>query len=190
MASLKKVLGIPRQSPGEQEEHEVVKTPEFDLTQFAKILGPAAVAILVAIFYGLKKLVGVDTVTDPAVLVGALGVVAAAVLGMCFVMAIDIAARAFLSGEGSAQKKKAGDGDGSSANEVIAAPAGMQAWLEGGGPYPVLAMSGDGEQAKYLVATGSIQERTVEGANVKALDGTVEWCEADEVRAIRSDKWP
>jgi hypothetical protein len=181
-----KAFGIPSQSSAEQKEHEVVEAPEFDLTKFAKFLAVAVGILAPALSGGLNAL-GV-TVTAPMV-VAALGVVAASFLGMSFIAAVDIAARAFLSGEGSAQTKK-DPAEDVSPEEVAAAPPGMQVWLESGGPYPVLAVRGLGESAKYLVATGSTQERTVGETQVKALDGSLEWCDADKVRAMRSDAWP
>lgn len=155
------------------------------------MVGPAAVVVLGALLTGLKHL-GVKEATETPVLVAVLGVVAAAVLGMSLVMAVDIASRAFLSGEGSAQKKDEGDGEESGSTGVISAPAGMQVWLkEGDGPHPVSAMSSDGKKVtSYLVATGSTQQRSVDGKQVDAIDGTVKWCDAGEVQAIRADGWP
>lgn len=185
---IKKIFGTPPKHKEEKEEHEVVETPEFDLTQYAKKLGLAIGVLVPAIAGGLKAFKDVPT----AVIVGALGVTAAALLGIAFVSAVDIAARAFLNGEGSAQKKdpQNGDDDGKSKPaEPIPAPQGMQIWLkEGGGPYPVIAIDSGGE--KYLVATGSVHDREVDGKEVKAVDGTIKWCGGDEVQAIRSDKWP
>jgi hypothetical protein len=68
----------------------------------------------------------------------------------------------------------------------------MQVWLkEGDGPHPVSALSSDGKKVtSYLVATGSDQERTVDGKQVKAIDGTVKWCDATDVQAVRADGWP
>jgi hypothetical protein len=174
---------------------EAVKAREFDLTKFAKRYGGAVGILFPAIIGALDKVKGIH-ITTPIV-VAALGVTAAALLGIAFVSAVDIAARAFLSGEGSAQKSDGGDDgeahdEAAAAPEVIAAPTGMQVWLkEGDSPHPVAAMSSDGKKVtSYLVATGSSQERTVDGKQVKAIDGTVKWCDAAEVQAIRADGWP
>jgi hypothetical protein len=174
----------------EKDGKEVVDTREFDLTKFAKKLGIAIGFLAPAIVGGLESFNQVKVPT--AVIVGALGVTAAALLGIAFVSAVDIASRAFLSGEGSAQKKDEGDGEESGSAEVIAAPAGMQVWLkEGDGPHPVSAMSSDGKKVtSYLVATGSAQKRSVGGHQVHAIDGTVKWCDAAEVQAVRADGWP
>jgi len=184
------LLGTPKEHSQEKKEHEVVEAPEFDLTQYAKKLGVVIGVLTPAIVGGLEALNKVKVPT--AAIVGALGVTAAALLGIALVSAVDIASRAFLSGEGSAQKKDDADDEDSAATEVIAAPAGMLVWLkEGDGPHPVSAMSSDGKKVtSYLVATGSTQKRSVGGHQVDAVDGTVKWCDAAEVQAIRADGWP
>jgi hypothetical protein len=185
---IKKLFGVPPQHKKEKEDHEVVTAPEFDITQYAKKLGIAIGVLVPVIAAALKAWKGAPT----AAVVGALGVTAAALLSIALVSAVDIAARAFLSGEGSAQNKDESDDEDAAPTEVIAAPAGMQVWLkEGDRPHPVSALSSDGKKVTaYLVATGSTQERTVDGKPVKAIDGTVKWCDAGEVQAVRADGWP
>jgi hypothetical protein len=185
---ISKLFGTPKNHKQEKEEHKVVETPEFDITQYAKKLGVVIGVLTPAIAGGLKAFKDVP----PAVIVGSLGVTAAALLGIAFVSAADIAARAFLSGEGSAQKQDDDADEEPGSPEVIPAPAGMQVWLkEGDGPHPVSAMSSDGKKVtSYLVATGASQERVVDGTAVKAVDGTVKWCDAADVQAIRADGWP
>lgn len=180
---------------GEKKGKEVVEAREFDLTKFAKRYGGAVGILFPAVIGALDKVKGIH-ITTP-IIVAALGVTAAALLGIALVSAVDIAARAFLSGEGSEQKKATTDGGEADSAEagsagVIAAPAGMQVWLkEDGGPYPVVAMSGDGKKvSSYLIATGSTQKRTVGDTQVDAIDGTVKWCDGGEVQAIRADGWP
>lgn len=199
MGLIKKLLGTPPEHKEEKKKHEVVKAPEFDVTQYAKKLG-VTIGVIAAATATALKLFKVEQITD-VIVVGALGVTAAALLGVSFVMATDLAARAYLSGEGSAPKEgeneeengdaTTGDGDTPSGG-TIAAPAGTQVWLEGGSdPHPVLAMSGDGEKiSSFLVATGSTVERTADEKQVKALDGTVKWYSADEIRAIKPAAWP
>ena len=169
---------------------EVVKAREFDLTKFAKLLGGGIAVLAPAVAGGLEAFKKVEVPTP--VTVAALGVTAVALLGIAFVSAVDIAARAFLSGEGSAQKAGSSEEEKSDPPAVIPAPSGMQLWLkDGGGPHPVLAMSSvDGKVSSYLVATGSVHDRTVEGAQVKAVDGTAKWHGEDEVQALRSEMWP
>jgi hypothetical protein len=200
---LKKIFGTPPNHPDEKENQEVVEAPEFDITQYAKKLGVSVGVLLGAVIAALKA-AGVEEVTQPAVLVGALGVVAAGAIGTSFVMAIDLAARAFLSGEGSAakkQKKKTDDGaaldngdngGGPSGGDLIPAPPGTVVWLQGEtDPRPVLAMSGDGKKvSSYLVAAGTTVERSVGKKLVQAIDGTPQWHRAEDIRAIRPAKWP
>src|SRR3954447_4560234 len=175
MGLLGKLFGTPPEHKEEKKDKEVVKTPEFDITQYGKKLGVSAGILVAAAIAALKK-AGVPEVTEPAVLVGALGLAAAGLLGTSLVMAIDIAARSFLSGEGSGQKVDDGDGD-SAPKEVIAAPPGTQVWLDGESePHPLLAMSGDGEKvSSYLVATGSTVERKVGEKSVEAIEGSAGW---------------
>jgi hypothetical protein len=196
MGLISNLLGTPKEHNREKSEHEVVKTPEFDITQYAKKLGVSAGIVLGAVIAALKA-AKVEEVTDPAVLVGVLAVVAAAFLGTSLVMAIDLAARAYLAGAGSAGgEDEAADNSDSevkeSGSKAIPAPAGMMVWLPGDdGPHPVLAMNGDGEKAtSYLVAAGSTVERTAGDKSVKAIDGTPSWHSADQIRAVRPAKWP
>lgn len=190
MGLIKKIFGTPPKHQEEKKEHEVVETPEFDITQYAKKLGLAIGVLVPAIVGGLEAFNKLKVPTP--VIVGALGVTAAALLGIAFVSAVDIAARAFLSGEGSAPKKAANSDDKSVPTEPIPVPKGMQVWLkEGGGPYPVVAIdSAGGKAGSYLVATGSVHDREVAGKEVKAVDGTLKWYSDDKVQALRSDKWP
>lgn len=198
---IKKLFGTPTEHEEEKKDHEVVETPEFDITQYAKKLG-VGIGILVGALIAALKAAGVEEVTEPVVLVGALGVVAAALLGMSFVMAVDLASRAYLTGEGAAEKKgkkakkdgdKGSNGDGDAPDgKLIPAPARMMVWLQGEtDPRPVLAMAGDGEKvSSYLVAEGATVNRTSGMKSVQALDGTPKWRSADEVRAVRTAKWP
>jgi hypothetical protein len=196
---IKKPFGTPTKHAVEKEKNEVVEVPEFDITQYAKKLGVSVGVLLGAVIAALKAL-NVEEVTQPAVLVGALAVVAAGALGTSFVMAIDLAARAYLTGEGAAKKKKTGEagvdpdsGDaGIPDGDLIPAPAGTVVWLQDAtDPRPILAMAGDGEKvSSYLVATGSTVERTLGDKSVQAIDGTPKWHKADQIRAIKPAKWP
>jgi hypothetical protein len=190
MDLIKKIFGTPTKHEEEKKEHEVVETPEFDITQYAKKLGVTIGILVPAVTGGLEAFQKIEMPT--AVIVGALGVTAAALLGIAFVSAVDIAARAFLSGEGSGQKKESSEDETAGAAEVFPAPKGMKVWLEkDGGPHPVLAMSSSGDGVgSYLIATGSTHDRTVDGRQVKAIDGAAKWYGEDEVQAIRADRWP
>ncbi len=197
---IKKIFGTPPDHATEKKNHKVVEAPEFNITQYAKKLGVSVGVILGAVIAALKA-AGVEQVTEPAVLVGALGVVAAAAVGTSLVMAVDVAARAYLTGEGASKAEKGGGpaeetpsgGDGDPPEgEVIPAPAGTVVWIEGEeDPRPVLALAGDGAKASsYLVAAGSTVERRVGNRTVAAIDGAPKWHGADTIRAIRPAKWP
>lgn len=188
MGLISNLLGTPKEHDREKEDHEVVKTPEFDITQYAKKLG-VTIGIIVTGVVAALKAAGVEEVTQPAVLVGVLGVVAAALVGASVVMAVDVASRAYLTGEGSA---KGADSSDSSDPELFPAPPGTMVWLEGHDePHPVLAIRGDGATASsYLVAAGSKVELTVGGKSVTAIDGSPKWQTSDTVRAVKPAKWP
>jgi hypothetical protein len=195
--SIKRLLGIPTQSGAEQKEAEVVKTPEFDLTKYAKGLVPISAAVLAGVIAALEE-AGVKEVTEPAVLAAVLAVVAAAVLAVSFIAAVDIAARAFLSGEGSASEEGEEDGkDDESPGEagpthLIPAPSGMQVMLrDDSQPRPVLGVSGDGKKvSSYLVSVGSPVTWEVGDRKVKAVNAAPKWYSADEVEGIRTSAWP
>jgi hypothetical protein len=193
---LKKLLGIPSQSPEEQKKEEVVKTPEFDLTKFAKGLVPIIAVVLGGVVAALKAN-GVDEVTEPAVLLGVLAVVTATVLGMSFLAAVDIAARAFLSGEGSAQKETGeGKEDGekekaAAAPQVVPMPPGALVWLKDDDrPLPLLAVAGSGTgSASYLVASGEVVKTGRDGEEQDAIKGAPKWEAEEKVAATKPSKW-
>jgi len=189
MASLKRALGIPTQNSKEQEKTEVVKAPEFDLTQFAKGLVPLTAAVLAGVVAALKA-AGIEELTDPAVLVGVLAVVAASVLGASFVSAVDIAARAFLSGEGSAGKDTS-DKEKSGSSKVVPMPPGTLAWLQDDDrPLPLLAISNEGTDLdSYLVASGETVEAGRASEAQKAIKGAPKWESAEKIAAVKPPKW-
>lgn len=189
MADIKVLLGIPSQSTEEQKEQEVVKTPEFDLTKFAKVLAPGSVVVFAAVIKALDE-AGVKEVTEPVVLLGVLGVVMAAVLGMSFVSAVDIAARAFLSGEGSAQKKTEKKEE-AAASQVIPMPPGALVWLKDDDrPLPLLAVAGSGTgSSSYLVASGEVAKAGRDGEEQDAIKGAAKWEAEEKVAATKPAKW-
>jgi hypothetical protein len=189
VASFKRALGIPTQDAEEQKETEVVKAPEFDLTQFAKGLVPLTAAVLGGVIAALKA-AGVEELTDPPVLVGTLAVVAASVLGASFVSGVDIAARAFLSGEGSA-KNATTEKEKPASSKVIPMPAGTLVWLQGDDrPLPLLAVSNEGtDPDSYLVASGETFEAGRAGEAQKAIKGVPKWESAEKIAAVKPPKW-
>jgi len=194
MADIKVLLGIPSQSTEEQKEEEVVKTPEFDLTKFAKGLVPIIALVLAGVVAALKAN-GVEEVTEPAVLLGVLAVVTAAVLGMCFLAAVDIAARAFLSGEGSAHKKadeeEAKEDEEAAPSQVIPMPPGALVWLKDDNrPLPLLAVAGSGTgSSSYLVASGEVAKAGRDGEEQDAIKGAPKWEAEEKVAATKPSKW-
>lgn len=197
MAALKKLLGIPSQSPEQQKKAEVVKTPEFDLTKFAKGLVPIIALVLGGVVAALKAN-GVEEVTEPAVLLGVLGVVTASVLGMSFLSAVDIAARAYLSGEGSAKADQEGEetekAEGkkeAAALQVVPMPPGALVWLKDDDrPLPLLAVAGSGTgSASYLVASGEVFKTGKDGDEQDAIKGTPKWEDEEKVAATKPSKW-
>lgn len=183
------LFGTPRKHSDEKQDHEVVKTPEFDITQYAKKLG-LGIGILLAAAIAALKAAKVEEVTDPVVLVGVLGVTAAGLLGMSLVMAIDIASRAFLSGEGSAKESKEKEGERGQAvgSKAIAMPPGTLVWLQGDErPLPLLAVSEAGDS--YLVASGETYEAGRTGQGQQAIKGAPKWEAAEKVAALKPPKW-
>ena len=187
MSAIGKLFGTPPDHKEEKKDHEIVKAPEFDVTQYAKklavVLGVLAPAIVAAL-----KVLNVKEAT-PGIAIGALGVTAAALLAVSLVMAVDIAARAYLTiGQAGKEEEK----NGAAKGEIVATVPGTMIWLDGDEePHPLLAISGDGSEASsYLVASGSTIQRRSDGKDVAAVDGPPEWHPASAVRAIRPRKWP
>lgn len=194
------LFGTPKKHEQEKEVNEVVKTPEFDITQYAKKLG-LIVSILLAATVATLKAAGVEELTDPAVLVGVLAVVAAGLLSASLVMAVDLASRAYLNGESSAsaeekdkdEKEKAKAKAGSAAGDprVVPMPRGTLVWLQGEeNAHPLLAIARDAAGVdSYLVASGSSVELGPTGQSQKAIAGAPKWEPAERIRGIRPPKW-
>jgi len=188
MGIIGKLFGTPPDHKEEKKEHEIVEAPEFDVTQYAKKLA-LVIGVLAPAIAGTLKALKIEHVSSGMV-IGAFGVTAAALLGVSLVMAVDVAARAYLTVGKPAEK--ATDGDGKSKGEIAAAPPGTTVWLEGDDePHPLLAIAGDGsDSSSYLIAAGSTIERHAGGKDVTAIDGSAKWHPASEVRAIRPREWP
>ncbi|MDX6590113.1 MAG: hypothetical protein QOI84_1387 [Solirubrobacterales bacterium] len=186
MGLIGNLLGTPKEHEREKAENEVVKVPEFDITQYAKKLG-VTIGVIAAAAAAALEIFHVTEIT-PGIVIGAFGLIAAAVLAVSFVMAIDIAARAYLTGEGSAEKAKESPSD----SDLVSAPPGTMVWLEDDDdPHPVLAIAHDGGKvSSYLVAAGSTVDRGHDGERMKAIDGTPKWQSADTIRALKPPKWP
>jgi len=189
MGLIGRLFGTPTEHKDEKKEAEVVKAPEFDITQYAKKL-----ALGIPVFVG-GTVAALDEFTEieqtEALAIAAIGLTAIALLAVSLVMAVDLAARAYLAGQGSAAKKEEEKEEkgGEKRSDLIPAPAGTKAWVEGSeGPHPVLVIATDGEEAtSYLVASGEQVER---GAGTKAIDGAPKWYPAEKIRAISPANWP
>jgi hypothetical protein len=186
---LKKLVGTPAGHEEEKAKSEVVKTPEFDITQYAKKL-----ALGIPVFVG-GTAAALEVFTDlgqsEGIAIAAIGLAAVALFAVSLVMAVDVAARAYLAGSGSASKAGGTDGstDPPARSQIVPAPPGTKVWLEGSEqPNPVLAIATDDEQAvSYLVAVGPTVERP---GGKRAIDGAPKWYPAEKVRAVKPAKWP
>lgn len=184
------LFGTPKDHQAEKEDHKAVTIPEFDITQYAKKLG-VAIGVIVTATATALKLFKVDQIT-PAIVVGALGVTAAALLGMSLVMAVDLVARAYLTGEGSASKGEGTDTGTNRKDAITPLPPGTLVWLKDDErPHPALAITSDGKTVgAYLVAVGSTIERGQGKEAQSAIDGAPKWEDVDRIEAVRPAKWP
>lgn len=185
------LLGTPKEHEKEKVENEVVKVPEFDITQYAKKLAVAIPVIAVAGAAIVDQFDGIEQ--TESIVIAVIGLVAISLLGLCLVMAVDLAARAYLTASGAGSKAEGKEKtEKAAAADVVALPTGSMVWLEGHeGPYPLLAIARDGEEASsYLVASGSTVERNHGSKVLKAIDGAPKWHAADAVRAVKPAKWP
>jgi hypothetical protein len=190
MGIVSKLFGTPPEHALEKRDHEVVTLPEFDITQYSKKLGVSTGGII-GIGAAALKVFEVEQVTSPMV-VAALGVTAAAVLGVSLVMAVDLASRAYLTAKVPAEKEgEEGEEESSSEGpEAVAMPPGTMAWLQGDErPHPVLAIAADGKSTSYLVASGATVDRGGTQSQ-KAIDGVPKWESAERVQALKPADWP
>jgi hypothetical protein len=194
MEAIRKLLGTPKNHEEEKAKAEVVEAPEFDITQYAKKLTVLVAAVAAA---GAAALEVFDVKETEGMVIAAIGIVAVAVLGASLVMAVDLAARAYLTGS-AAGKKREEEGAEEPTDEdppetgLIAATPGTMVWLEGDDdPHPLLAISSDGEKVNsYLVASGSTVERPRGDHLMKAVDGSPKWHTPETIRAVKPAKWP
>jgi hypothetical protein len=196
MGLIGNLFGTPKEHEKEKVEHEVVKTPEFDITQYAKKLALGIPLLVGAIVAALDQFTNVEQ--TEGIVIGVIGLVAAALLGASLVMAVDLAARAYLTGAGAAEKAekdsagKSGDGDPPPGSELVAASPGTIVWLQDDDePHPLLAIAtADGKAGSYLVAAGSKVSRAHDSKDVDAIGGTPKWLSADAITAVKPAKWP
>lgn len=195
MGLIGNLFGTPKEHEKEKVEHEVVKTPEFDITQYAKKLAVVTTTLAVA---GAAALKGFDVSQTEGMVIAIFGVIAAAMLGVSVVMAVDLASRAYLAGAGAAEKAakdgtgESGEGDPPPGSELATASPGTIVWLEDDDePHPLLAIAtADGKASFYLVAAGSKVSRSRGSEDVDAIGGTPKWLSADAIKAVKPAKWP
>lgn len=199
MGLIGKLVGTPQDHKEEKAKAKVVTAPEFDITQYAKKLG-VSIGVIAAAAASALKLFKVEQVTSGMV-IAAFGLTAAALLGVSIVMAVDLAARAYLTGSSSGGSGSDGAGDEprkeeseaggpDSMSELIAAPPGTAVWLENDEePHPVLGISTVGGKVSYLVAAGSTIKRPSDHDGVKAIDGSPEWLPSEAIQAVKPAKW-
>jgi hypothetical protein len=189
------LFGTPKEHEKEKAKNEVVKVPEFDITQYAKKLGVVITSLAVV---GAAALKGFDVKQTEGMVIAVFGVIAAALLGTSLVMAIDLGSRAYLTASGAAEKAKEddegkdGSGDPPLGSELVTASPGTVVWIEDSDePHPLLAIAtADGKAGSYLVATGSKVSRSQAGKDVDAIGGSPKWIAADAIKAMRPAKWP
>jgi hypothetical protein len=184
---------------------EVVTAREFDITGYTKNLS-ASIGVVAGATAAALKLFGNAHITSGIVAAG-LGVTAVALLGICFISAVDIAARAYVTrglpktdpkpdaGCGCAGKPDPKPEDPKPAPPsplpIGAVSRRVLVWLEGESqPRLVLAVAGDGEESKYLLSGDEIGERDQGEGSVPSLEGPPAWHDAKEVRAVKSADWP
>lgn len=199
MGLIEKLVGTPKGHEEEKAKNEVVTTPEFDITQYAKKLGIAVTSLAVV---GAAALKGFDVKQTEGMVIAVFGVIAAALLGTSLVMGVDLASRAYLTATGADKGKKgesedkdkdgSGGGDPPPGSELVAAPPGTSVWIEEDDePHPVLAIAtADGKASSYLVAAGSKVSRSHGGKDVDAIGGAPKWLSADAIKAVKPAKWP
>ena len=196
MGLIGNLFGVPKKHEEEKKDLEVVKAPEFDLTQYAKKLALGIPIFVAAVVAALEEFTDVEQ--TEAIVIGVLGLVAVALFGVCLVMAADLAARAFITASGAGEKaEKAedgekGKGDPAAGSEIVTASPGTLVWLENTDePRPLLAIASDGgEVSSYLVAAGSKVTRTQAGKNIEAIGGAPKWHPAAAIQAVKPAKWP
>jgi hypothetical protein len=173
------IVGAPagREEEKGDAEKAPIQAPEFDLTQYAKKLAIVVGVIFPAVLAALKA---ADVNVTDGIVIGSLGVTAAALIGACLVMAADLAARAY-----SDRSTRWTTGDsGKTATVLDRSPALMTVWLRGEtAPCPVVAVDRDKADTAYLVLRGSTSKKGIEGHEIVAYDDAPEWVPASEVTA-------
>ncbi len=182
MSTLYTLLGRLLGTPSHHEEEKAdpskatVHAPEFDLTQYAKKLA-AVVGVLFPAVLAALKAANVDL--SDGILIAALAVTGAALIGVCLVMAADLGARAYADRSSRWSAQPASPPAGALGRTPL-----MTVWMRGETEaLPVLAVDRDSAGTAYLVLRGSTSKKTVDGHEVEAYDDGPEWVSASEVTA-------
>jgi len=175
---LGRLLGTPPDHEAKKADPSkaTVQAPEFDLTQYAKKLTVVVGVLFPAVLAALKT-AKVDL--SDGILIAALAVTGAALVGVCLVMAADLGARAYAdrSSRWSAQAA------GPMTSALGRAPI-MTVWMRGESePSSVIAVDRDSAGTAYLVLRGSTSKKSVDGHEIEAYDDGPEWVSASEVTA-------
>lgn len=189
MSILGSIFGTPPDHGGEKAKKEVVTAPEFDLTQYVKKLG-VSIGVLAGASASALKLFHVKEITT-GIVAAALGLTAAALLGVCMVAAVDIAARAYVTRSTAKPEPEPEPVDGEPAG-TSGLPVGtisrkLLVWLEGEAqPRLVLAVAGDGDKSRYLLSGDEVGERDQGDVSVPSLEGSPAWHDVDQIRAVKA----
>jgi hypothetical protein len=194
MSILGSIFGTPPDHGAEKANQKVVTAPEFDITQYVKKLG-VSIGVLAGASASALKLFHVKEITT-GIVAAALGLTAAALLGVCMVAAVDIAARAYVTRSTAKPEPVDGGPAGTDAAGTGGLPVGtvsqkLLVWLEGEAqPRLVLAVAGDGDKSKYLLSGDEVGERDQSKGSVPSLEGSPAWHDAKKIRAVKAAGWP
>jgi hypothetical protein len=200
MSELLKLLKSMVGQPAEHEQDKkdpgkaLIQAPEFDITQYAKKLG-VVVGVLVPAVLGALKAANVDVSTP--IMIATLGVTAAALLGVSFVVAADILGRVYAdrsakwslgsdaaSGATAGRPGAAAGGHAGAAGAPGGPEALMTVWVSGGTEAcPVIAIERGESETSYLILQGSTSRKQLGGREVEVYDGRPTWIEESEIAA-------
>jgi hypothetical protein len=175
MELLKSVVGQPANHEADKKDPKkaTVQAPEFDITQYAKKLG-VVVGVLFPAILGVLKAANVDISTP--VMLAALGVTAAALIGVSLASAADILGRVYAD---RSSKWAAAAGTGPSSNSL------MTVWLSGEEEgRPVITIDRGESGTSYLVLRGSTSKKTVGGEEVEVYDEKPSWVDESKIIAM------
>jgi hypothetical protein len=155
-----------------------ITAPEFDITQYAKRLA-VVIGVLFPAILGVLRAAHIKI--DEGVIIAALGVTAASLLGACFVMASDILGRAYADRSQrwtpAPPLREYAESKGRAAL--------MTVWLhDQPEPCPVIAIiPAPGNQARYLILHGTTSTKTQNGRQITVYDDPPRWVNDSDIVA-------